>query len=156
MLPFLVLTAAAMIMRRRSDDCACHGGSTPCPCDAPKKQTPWRGSGASSGKTKKPPRRIGFDGGIDLNPTDPVIPGPIVVDTPPDSIPTDPGWRPPVIDVDVGVQPGEQPPDPESPNTGGGKETGGYCVPEFCLPNWGGGRTWFERYGVEDTFGCCK
>lgn len=28
-------------------------------------------------------------------------------------------------------------------------------APEFCLPIWGGGMTWFERYG-EDDCGTCK
>lgn len=89
-------------------------------------------------------------------PTDPVNPGP-VVDTPSEPLPTDPDWRPPgFIDV-IGGEPPEVIPDPETPNTpGGGKETGGYCIPEFCLPNWGGGQTWFERYGIPDTFNCCK
>lgn len=50
------------------------------------------------------------------------------------------------------------------PGTGGsgGSGTGGgggggaaWCVPEFCLPTWGGGQTWFERYGIPDP-GCCK
>lgn len=113
--------------------------------------------GGATGKTKRPPpRRIGFDGGIDLTPTDPVIPGPIVVDTPVDPLPTDPWWRPPVIDSEPGPQPVAPQPDPDSPNTGGGRDGGMVCIPEFCLPTWGYGRNWFERYGIPDTYNCCK